>query len=338
MFFSWVLYWGNTQNPDINNYMIQYESAIFAGNISMGAELQFGFLLIMKFCSALGMSFEFFVATITILSYLLIHSTVRKFSNNYNYFYLLYFIFPFFLDVVQIKNFLAMAIFIYAIQYLLTNLLKDKVKYVFLIIVAGTIHYAALLYLPMALINVKKKNELTRFIAVFAVVGSLVVLLNGKQIPFINEFVRLFFYSEEIIGWLETKTNLGFILFWAMQTASFFMVKYSKTLFIKNTVNNSFVSEKVSLFINLVYWINIMAFLFFPFYILASTFSRLMRNIILLNYISFSITSNLIKNRDEKIIFNLLVAVYVLFFFIVQLSPYMESVVEAIFKNNLIFK
>lgn len=350
MLFAWILFWGNTMNPDYENYVrnyltIKYSAGVFAGN-----NTQIGFAVLVKLATLIGLSYEWFLAVVVLWAYLLIHSTVSKFSNNYNYIYLLYFIFPFFLDVVQIKNFLAMAIFIYAIKYLLDESIKSKIKYCLLIVVSGTIHYAALLYLPMVLINVKKKNKLTRAIVSFAIIGSLFILLNGKKIPFINDFVTIMFNSEKILNWVDSKTRFGFILFWLLQTISFLMAKYSRKIFIRNTSevtlsnetltkkNCKDVNEKGLMFVNLIYWINIMAFLYFPLYILASTFTRLMRNIIFLNYISFSITNQVIRRRNEKTLFNIIIGVYVLVFFLVQMVPYIDTIIKTVLNNNLIFK
>ncbi|WP_100333075.1 EpsG family protein [Bacillus alkalisoli] len=346
LIFAWVLYWGNTDNPDYANYTRLYTSILNGEDIFIGTDLQYGFRLLIKLGTIMGMSFEVFLAVTTLLSFLLIHSTVKRFSGNYNYIYLLYFIFPFFIDVVQFKNFIAMSIFIYSIKYLLNSSFKSKILYCALILIAGTIHYAALFYLPMVLINIKKKNTLIRFIAGFSIIGSLIILINGKQIPFINELISIIFESEKIEFWLDSKTNLGFILFWALQIFSFVMAKVSRDMFLKNTknpenalycYNNKDIVAKRLMFVNLVYWINIMAFLYLPFYLLASSFTRLMRNIILLNYISFSLTNSVLKNKSDKITFNLLVFGYVFIFFIVLLYPHYEAVIEAVLKNNIFF-
>lgn len=345
LMFMWILFWSNTTNPDYYNYLRHYNSIQAGSQIFDGSGQEFGYRALMKIAANIGFSFETFLLIVSGLSFALIHSTVKKFSKNYNYVYSLYFIFPFFLDVVQIRNFIAMAIFIFSVRYLLDDSIKSKVKYIFLILIASTIHYTALLYLPMLLIKTNRKNYLIRSVVLFAIIGSLIILGNNKQIPYINQIVRLLFDSDKVLSWTGKMTDYGFILFWAMQTMSFLVAFHAKKLFkdsIKDNDSNSLTENQIlsernrALFVNLVYWINLLAFIYFPFYLLASTFTRLMRNILILNYISCSIVHGRLTRSNRRTLFNVIVFSYVLFFFVVELYlPYKDLVIYEILQNNL---
>lgn len=343
--FMWILFWSNTTNPDYHNYLRHYTSMQAGSQIFDGSGNEFGYRALMKIAIHLRFSFETFLLIVVALSFALIHSTVKRYSGNYNYVYCLYFIFPFFLDVVQVRNFIAMSIFIYSVKYLIDDSIKSKVKYVFLILTASTIHYTAILYLPMLLIKTNKKNYLIRGIVLFSLISSLIILGNNKQIPYIDHIVRLIFDSDKVLSWTGKTTNYGFILFWAMQTMSFFVAFNAKYLikdYINNNDNNSFTENQIMseknkiLFVNLVYWINLLAFIYFPFYLLASTFTRLMRNILMLNYISCSIVHGRLKRGNKRMLFNVIIFSYVMFFFVVELYlPYKDLVIYEILRNNL---
>ena len=332
LLFMWLLYWSNTLNPDYYNYLRMYNSIQAGAPIFNELRSEFGYRILMKIATYFNFSFTVFLAVLTACSYLLIHSTVKKYCKNYNYVYSLYFIFPFFLDVVQIRNFVAMSIFIFAVRYLLKNSFKSKLKYIILILLASSIHYSAALYLPMILINVKRKNLLVRGIVLFSILGSIMILINDKQIPLIPSLISSIFPSDKILEWFRSKTNLGFLLFWFMQMLSFLVLYFTKSLIKKK---NKFPNAKEEiLFVELTYWINLLAFIYLPFYLLESTFTRLMRNIISLNYISFAIVNDNLRNK--KILFNIIIVFYVLFFSVIELYiPYKDNVVNAILKYNL---
>jgi hypothetical protein len=349
LLFMWILFWANTMNPDYFNYMRLYSDIQSGSPVYVENGKDIGFRIIIKLGIALGLSYEFFLSLIVIFAFLLIHSTVKQFCKNYNYVYLLYFIFPFFLDVVQIRNFLFMALFVYATKFLIDNSKKSKIKYVIIISLASLIHIIGILYLPMVLIGVKKKNYLIRGIVLFSVLTSLIIVVNDKQIPYIG---KLLIDNERLFSWISIRTNWGFLLFWLMQTLSFLIMYYSLSTIKKNIIGstgtevksvrskeiNAIQTDKDIIFVQLVYWINLIAFIYFPFYIIASTFTRLLRNILLLNYVSFAIVSGRIKKRDKRLIFNMLVAIYVLFFFLIELYiPYSEVILDAILQNNSVF-
>jgi hypothetical protein len=342
LLFMWILFWANTKNPDYFNYVELYNSIQYGAPVFGEGDVEVGYRLLMKLGVVIGLNYELFLSILIFFSYLLIHITVKKFNFNYNYVYLLYLFFPFFLDVVQIRNFLATSIFIFSAKYLYENTVKSRVIYVILIIAASTIHFSSILYLPMLLINLRRKNRRVQAIAIFSILSSIIVLLNNKQIPYINEIVSLMSSNDRVFDYLELHTNWGFLLYWFIQIVSFLMMFYSRKLIRKNInsvihTENANSIEKAVLFVELVYMINLIAFIYLPLYTIASTFTRLMRNILILNYISFAIVNGLLKRRDQRIMFNILVFIYVLFRFLVELYlPYTENIMDTILRNNLI--
>ena len=89
-------------------------------------------------------------------------------------------------------------------------------------------------------------------------------------------------------------------------------------------------------YITLMVWINAYAFLFLPFYVFQSTFSRFMRNIVPLNLLVYTILSkNLPSTSIKKIMFPIIFIGYNFILFYIDIYIlYNESIVDAIFSYN----
>jgi hypothetical protein len=114
----WILFGWNTFNPDYYNYLswyndVQYSSGLF----TQGKD--FGYNLLMKVTQLIGLEYSGFLIVVSIIGLLLIHSTIKRYAMSDSYVYLLYFIYPFLLDVVQVRNFIMMSILIYSVRFLL---------------------------------------------------------------------------------------------------------------------------------------------------------------------------------------------------------------------------
>lgn len=346
----WILFFGNYQNPDYDNYSRSYLY------VETGSD--FGYFFIKNIFLSLGLNYHIFLSIFTLIGMLLINCTVRRFAENTSYIYALYFIYPFLLDVVQLRNFMAMAIFIFAIPFLLSQKKTDYIKYIILILLASTFQMTAIVYLPIIFVNKFKTNKLIRKMFVFLVLLIIILSFNHTFLIWTSNIIIRISNDPRLTSWLQIKTDYGFLLYWCIQISNFLLVLWSKRILeeknvsfenIENQKKSSYISsefgnlvtnEKQKKFVNLVYWINIYAFIFLPFYVFQNTFSRFMRNITLLNLIVFYISNkSLDKNSNKKILYNLFIFGYSLFLFYIEIYwAYSETIVGAIFKYNIFFK
>lgn len=339
LFFSSLLMWltfgWNFQNPDYYNYQLMYNDIKnSSGLLFEGKDL--GFKLLMNISNLLGMNYQMFVIVVSSIGLLLILSTVRKYSPNVMYVYLLYFIFPFFLDIVQVRNFLMMAIMIFSIRYLVEETRHSTLKFVIANFIAITIHSLAVLYIP--LIFVKSKNKMIIRLGVFIILCvSAIIFINGNEIPFIKQIVGLFTNNRFILRWFEFKTNFGFLLPWFIHIMTYFLMLLSKKIIAKNSHDLDIIEVR---YFYVMYWITVLGFFFFPFYMVNTEFLRLVRNFSILNYISFSISNKAIgkKNIKLKSEYNFLIIIYTLLILTIQLLvPHYETVIKPILENNLLW-
>jgi len=74
-----------------------------------------------------------------------------------------------------------------------------------------------------------------------------------------------------------------------------------------------------------------------PLLILNVNFTRIIRNILLLNYITFSIVSSTIRDRDIKLLYNISTIIYALSFFVILVIPQKEDIILSVICNNIIY-
>jgi len=339
LLFMWLLFWGNTMNPDYEAYSNLYSNIQYGVPMLGKTSIEPGFILIMKLCSLIGLNYTCFLALTTLCCYSMIHSTVKLYYRNYNYVYLLYFIYPFFIDVIQIRNFIVMSILIYSVRFLVMGGINGKIRYTILLLLAATIHRVSLVYLPMILIRPEKKNYLIYCLATCSLLFSILFLLNNKEIPIFGPYIENFIGQSKYLSYFNVKARWGSVLFCYLQLSSFIMIMFSKRLYYKYNryLTTTYYYDANRKYINIMYYINLLLTIYMPLFILNVSFTRIIRNIILLNYIAFSNVSDVIDEIDVKILYNMCVIIYVLVFFIILIIPQKEDIIMSVINNNIIY-
>jgi len=348
----WVLYGWNTGNADYMSYNIgYYYNAV--SNINWSKEV--GFQLLCKLFYKFGLQYNQFLVIISIIGLVLITSTVRRYTKNVAFILAIYFIFPFMLDVVQVKNFMAMAIVVFALRFLIEKKKWGKVKYIILVMFASTLHYVALFYFLFLLTEVRNAKRLIYFSLAAASIG--VVISYTDLIP---QIVAVITPNAEVYSWFTARMNLGIIIILLVYAGTLFLVYYAykriknaeiqyseknivnagkgdlKKSFIKPNHEAYRVANINMSFVNFVYKMNIIFLLALPLYVFNMTFFRINRNMSIINYILFSIfLFNVKYDRREKLLFGSLVFFYVVvmaaFYIII---PHYYSVFSAVLQNN----
>lgn len=344
--FLMILMGANTQNPD--TYI--YEELIY--NNKEFFYKDFGFGILVQLFKTFELDYYALKMFVTIVGFILINHTLKKYLKDYKYFFVLYLIYPFFFDVVQVRNFFAMSIMIFAIPFLLEHSKKGNIKYVISILIAASMQKTALVYLPIVFI---KKMDMHKYLKTFFKIIILISIGIAICRPLLNAFVIFLItnISDVLVGIeskLSVQTNFGWILQWAIQITNYGLIytckKYIDEEADKNL--NNLEIMKMQNYIHLVYNVNYYMFIFLPLYILTPTFSRIMRNILILNYIVYAYfeqsiylnENNLYKKRYINLttlvfIFNL---IFYVFQYIYSQSGYFSEMVIPILTENWILK
>lgn len=342
LFILVILMGANTENPDIYAYQLNYAKEDLDS-------LEIGYWAIKRLCIYLGFDYKGFRVITSVLGFSLINHTVKKIINDQSLFYLAYFIYPFLLDVVQVRNFLAMALLIYAVPFLLNIHRFDNLRFIIFVLLAASMQTSAIVYLPIIFFIKKKKSVLFKVLYAEIVIFLILVTLNPSALDVFSQVLvdKLNLYDDRIGEFAFRQTKWGFLLFWIMQFANFSLVVWSSKNYKHNnklcsrtlihTQSDQIASDDFQKkYITLMVWINAYAFLFLPFYVFQSTFSRFMRNIVPLNLLVYIILSkNLPSTSIKKIMFPIIFIGYNFILFYIDIYIlYNESIVDAIFSYN----
>ena len=136
----------STVRPD---YQVYYDFFRYH-SLSLGSISEPLYLILNTWASKTGMSYDVFFALQVAISLLLLYRVAKFFNADISVVFMLFAIFPFTINVVQIRNCLAFSIvlygFVYLYKYYSTGKQKDLFAYVAIIILASLIHYVAAFY------------------------------------------------------------------------------------------------------------------------------------------------------------------------------------------------
>lgn len=326
--FLWILIAGNTHNPDLQ----AYKNIYYGDNRS----IELGFVLLTKLFRNMNISFEAFVAIISFFCLVMTFTTIKLYTKNLNLVMGLYMIYPFVIDAIQLRNFIATSIVIFSIRYLLRNNLKNKLKYVFFIILAGMMHQLFFFYLLFLLIDIKKRNTKIKVIVGSSLLFSVLVFLNGNSIPLLDQILPI--SPEKYRRYFSTKLRYGFLINWSFNLLYLFLINLSKKRVSQN--KNELDVSNIERYITLVFWINVVTVVFFPLYMLNVNFYRLYRNISLINYSVYAIAIDIIVGNKGKgwalLKFMSIILFSVLLLFVYDIGPGFDRVFRAIMENNIL--
>lgn len=288
--FIGFLFVGNSSNPDLLNYIRYYENVIYSGFQSENI-LEVGYWLINKLANYIGLDFFQFKLVIFIVCSLLIRRTVIRYCMNYNLLVAFYMTYAMFMDIIQIRNFIALSLFIFAFPYLLDGT-KNIKRYLLIIAFATLIHSSAVIYFIFLLIRLKNRKLLIRMGTFLSVLFVLFILANNNKMPF-AELLLSSISDARFERYLTAQTRWGFLIPLFLQIINFVMVSFlRKHLLMKEQIQNE---KKWHDFINSVYFANSLLFIITPLFMMTITFYRIPRNMIILNLMLASIGNQVFK-------------------------------------------
>jgi hypothetical protein len=317
-----ILFSGNQSSADYENYYHLYE-VIFNGGAGFQTS-QVGLVLLFELSSWFGLNYNQFLIFASFSGMLLLSITINKYSKKTNLVYLLYFIYPFLLDVVQIKHFLAMTIIVFTLSFLLSDKKSAKLKFTLGVLIAATIHYVALIFLPLFFVT-KRSLKQVYFIALC---GACMLFLADKFLP-LDTIMQSFMGNDRVNDYFNNRPSWGFFLPILIQATMLSFIFFARRLLL--------LKNKNTIYVDLIYKINIYLLILIPLYMINANFERAFRILFVPNFIVLSIFFYESNLRNRWVITGTLLA-YVLFLFMTYIYiPNRTSVFEPIFNNNIFF-
>lgn len=332
-----ILMGTNTNNPD---YFVYKDYFNLTRSIN-----DFGFMFLIRLFNSLNISYEHFRLILAFIGLLLINITVKKSTNNNSLFYLLYFIYPFFIDVVQIRNFIAYAIVLYAITYLIEGTKNGKTKFAALVLIASSIHLTSVIYLVFLFIEkIKKPNFLRLF---YYLLIFIIMLVTIHRPLFINMMDQLFSFvanfDNRIMYYNVISTRYGYLFYWFIQFGFIGIIVFLRNT-LKSQESNVFMYnldfKRDVAYIDLVFWLNMLTLIFLPAYAIHSLYFRFYRNLVPLNYLGIIPSLKYLKpmsNKKIMIICGLLILSLSLFYIDI-FRPFFETIIQKVFQNSWFLK
>ena len=347
LLFLIVIFCGNNENPDYVGYKLKYDS-IKNHNATdfIFSNPYVGFNMFQFVCHAIGLSYQQFLFIVALLGYTLIIDTLHYFHANMNYVLLLYLFYPFFYDVIQIKNFLAMSIVIYSIRYLLNNTKSATLKYVVLIILASLFHIVSVSYLLLLLTKLKRKVPL--YILAFLSSVSVAILIRLRLINLSSVASILFgdLLPQEKFGYFNPVINYGFIVIDGIMLYCILILEFISHKLGSISMNVNGICMQKSLQYKLVILMRdcnfLLLIMLFPMNFVNPNFFRIFRNFFILNYTCFYIGREYLKKEspdytpEMTVFFDAAVYVFVIGLFLYDFVLYEnKTILKPMFTQNI---
>ena len=231
-------------------------------------------------------SFGFEAISLRIVIYttglFLLDRALRMVNVNKLLFLAFYCFYPVPSDAMHLRTCIVSYILIYA----LISYIKDKngIKYVLLITIATLFHKMAVFYIPFVIINkVEKNSKLTKAFLFFVGISVVLVGWNRAFISRLSEMLVNISESVEmgnITNSIGAGIKNGWIIDWILQL-TFFVIIY----FIRNYFKKKYPDDRHP--IECIFWINVIALIFLPFYFISFDYFRLFRNMLAIEYMAF---------------------------------------------------
>lgn len=339
----WVIYGFNCSNPDYLNYKYTYDTVLQSTGGEITEPL---FLLLAKGFNLMGANYQTFLCVVSFTGLMLIAIRVWKMSPYPNMVLFLYFIFPFPVDVVQLRFFLAMSLIIYSTKYLLDFHRYKKTRDIFFFLLCITfatgIHYSAILF-SLMLLPCLTKRRIRTLITIYMIlfIGVAAFKLNAI-IPIVGEVLSINKIKKWIIPDFKATIPMLIRIFVIRYSWLFvcFFACYSAKKMAYSEKERKFDAENEFIFSIIASLVSLTALEMF----VNSEYERLSRISLILGFIL--ITRCMQRMKNYAIQLWLLTLCYITVYFCFSMIfrnagaggvTWFDGVYRAVFENNLIF-
>lgn len=320
----------NINNPDYTNYSSGYYF-IGIGEYT-GWIKDYGYLFLVEIANKVGLDYSEFLIVFFAVCTVLLVKIVNLYSSSPNAVLSMLMLYPLFINIIQIRLFLAILIVLFAIQYLNEYKFSNLLKYLFALVLATSLHLSAVFFSCLMMLYIRKKIYFLVLLFTILLVGILFfpVILNV-----INSFTE-----GKLDGYMES----NYITFNKTLRVTFFGVSIIIfSLYLKRCLSSlpsSFQINSYDILLSravlMVLPISVVAIMF------SNEFERFSRIGYIIIYILFF---NLINSGKIKIISKFFACIlfifsvfsYIYFQYYFRFSneiPFSEAVFETILEHN----
>lgn len=318
---------------DINNFFD------YAYAEQIGYSKDFGYTFLCKIFNSINFSYADFKFTTTMFFLGLLFFYISKITKFAVLVITLYMIYPFFMDVIQVRNFIIEVLLFVSIYYL--SIYRDTCKYIIIVLISATIHASSILYMPFFIFLKCIENKVFRYVIYIVLIFCISMPLYSQYITSNWMILKILFLnaSDTMLGKYghyidRTYTGTIYPYLYVLMTIFFLHPMCSR---IKNSNK---LTEWKKRYVEITYKLHVYLMFFFPLYpIFSEIATRMPRNCILLLAISISIYLEAEKNISIRICAFIVGVILILSFGFIDLY-YQSTVwnVDVILKNNFLFE
>ena len=317
---------GNTQNPDIINYIRGYNTTGYV------VEWNYLYSLLKNYSVKAGVSFEVFRLFLYLVGLLNIRYACKKIGASSAITYILYGIALMMIDATQTYNFMGMSLLLVGVAHLITDESHNRTKYVIAILLASGFHVVFLFYIPFIFIYRKtdSKQLFKLYILTVAIVFLLSTVASVSGLAGIIQRVLTITGLNTYQSYLGARTRYGHFYPMLMHLISCVYSFY----FYKKAEKNDF---KCKEFCRILLLLNLYGIFAFPLFRFQLTIARLTRNLEMITFISGVLFIKEQSNKNTRILLvvALLVLAGIMGYFTVY-SDYQEAIVQPFWNYNWI--
>ncbi len=348
-----IIFCFNTKNPDLFNYTYHY--------LYGGRNMEPIYTFLEQIFGMLGFNYIVFRTVLCVLGMILLSKTFWDFSPYPVVLLTLYLIYPFSLEVIQVRTFVANAIMVFSIRYVVFYLQSGSkiniMRFGLCLLIATGFHYASVFFAILVLVFLKTKKRYLIF-SLFA----FIFLLLLTNVSVLNEMVKIITGSDDAAGWVShyrvisslqilrliSTRGLLILMLWIWQK----IIVGPRDLRAKN-INGSLMDEfkqfKIQYYNDLKINENIFrCIIYVSLYtiveiLFGGDFERINRIAIIFSILLITRQINMIKSRNKYFMWGISIIAFILYFLSVMLSKftsngvYLNSVFRTVFENNLFF-
>lgn len=313
LFFLWLMLAGSN-TADLPNYRIMYEQSSMYSPIeifTLWSGRDIGYAFFTSLFSYANIDFDEFRIIFSTAYLALLVCFVRKETKSLLCVLLLYVLWPFFMDTIQIRTLIVhLMIFIAFIIYSKYTM-KTTVIAISIVLAACTIHILAAFYLPVFIFQRIYKNKYVTFVILLISLlmplyidflgGSISSIINGflvgSSIDDINVFSR----------YQLTVSNYAKYIYWFFGNGMFFLIAYIRNRYSKKID----IEESKKNYFETCYTVCLYLMIFMPLYGLSGgEIGRFFRCFTLLFIVAIVLYIQALKSNAPKLIITSLASMF----------------------------
>jgi len=327
-FMSGHVYLGNGDGLDFHGYWYGYTEF---ENLERN-DFWFYYLFYLTEIIGISLSLSFYQwwAVMTAISLTFIISTIKKRKYNLHLFLIFFMTYYVFVFYVGLKFFYGFCLFQYAFTFLIHGGKRGKLKFTLITILAGGFHVMYYMFLVLLLVDlkVKKRKHLIKIIVAFSLAICLINLVNGRNLLDSMQGFIDGMQNERLSIYFGFRTNWGFLLPVAIHIL---ITIYS---YIYREIVKKYNRDKWYLYANTLLYVNLIAVIFYPLFMIVLTFMRLLTALSLATIIASSYGQKYFNKTDRfKLLSSGFLIICLYFYINLYLNDYMTKAVLPFFDS-----